>query len=270
MRARRLRRPGRPRHRWRVGHRPGDRRAVRPRGRLGDGRRPRRRPRRRRGRRHHRAGGQARFVRADVAEPDQVTAMVAAVEEEFGRLDVAVNNAGMPGTYKPFHDQHLDDWQRTLDVNLTGMFLCLQAEIPAILDVGRGAIVNVASAAGLWASPTCRPTWPASTASSASPRRGPRVRPPGHPGQRGVPRQRAHADARRLRRRRPGRAAGHGQGATRSAGWARPPRSPRPSCGCAPTRRRSSPATPWPSTAACSPPRTRRTHGLLDGAAGAS
>jgi NAD(P)-dependent dehydrogenase (short-subunit alcohol dehydrogenase family) len=95
------------------------------------------------------AGGQARFVRTDVAEPDQVTAMIAAVEEEFGRLDVAVNNAGRPGTYKPFHDQRLDDWQRTLDVNLTGTFLCLQAEIPAILDVGRGAIVNVASAAGL-------------------------------------------------------------------------------------------------------------------------
>jgi NAD(P)-dependent dehydrogenase (short-subunit alcohol dehydrogenase family) len=94
-------------------------------------------------------GGTARFVRVDVAEPDQVLAMVAAVEEEFGRLDVAVNNAGTPGTYKPFADQALDDWQRTLAVNLTGVFLSMQAEIPAMLDVGRGAIVNVASAAGL-------------------------------------------------------------------------------------------------------------------------
>jgi NAD(P)-dependent dehydrogenase (short-subunit alcohol dehydrogenase family) len=95
------------------------------------------------------AGGTARFVRTDVADPVQVTAMIDAVEEEFGRLDMAVNNAGMPGTYKALHDQRLDDWQRTLDVNLTGTFLCLQAEIPAILDVGQGAIVNVASAAGL-------------------------------------------------------------------------------------------------------------------------
>ncbi|MGZ4682070.1 MAG: SDR family NAD(P)-dependent oxidoreductase [Acidimicrobiales bacterium] len=95
------------------------------------------------------AGGQARFVRVDVAEPDQIRAMVDAVEEEFGRLDVAVNNAGTPGTYKPYADQLLDDWQHTLAVNLTGVFLSMQAEIPAMLDVGRGAIVNVSSAAGL-------------------------------------------------------------------------------------------------------------------------
>ena len=95
------------------------------------------------------SGGQARFVRVDVAEPDQIRAMVDAVEEEYGRLDVAVNNAGTPGTYKAFSDQLLDDWQRTLAVNLTGVFLSMQAEIPAMLDVGRGAIVNVSSAAGL-------------------------------------------------------------------------------------------------------------------------
>lgn len=94
-------------------------------------------------------GSRARFVKADVSDPEQVTAMVAAVEEEFGRLDVAVNNAGTSGTYKPLVEQSVEDWQRTLAVNLTGTFLCLQAEIPAILDVGRGAIVNVASAAGL-------------------------------------------------------------------------------------------------------------------------
>jgi NAD(P)-dependent dehydrogenase (short-subunit alcohol dehydrogenase family) len=94
-------------------------------------------------------GGRARSITVDVADPTRVEAMVAAIEEEFGRLDVAVNNAGTAGTYKPLIDQSLDDWQRTLAVNLTGTFLCMQAEIPAMLDVGRGAIVNVASAAGL-------------------------------------------------------------------------------------------------------------------------
>ena len=60
-----------------------------------------------------------------------------------------MNNAGTPGTYKPFAEQRLDDWQRTVDINLTGTFLCLQAELAVMAEAGRGAIVNVASAAGL-------------------------------------------------------------------------------------------------------------------------
>ena len=88
-------------------------------------------------------------VAADVADPDQVVAMVAATVEAFGRLDAAVNNAGTPGTYRSFGDQQLDDWRRTLDINLTGTFLCLQAELAVMADAGAGAIVNVASAAGL-------------------------------------------------------------------------------------------------------------------------
>jgi NAD(P)-dependent dehydrogenase (short-subunit alcohol dehydrogenase family) len=94
-------------------------------------------------------GGQAVFVRADVADPDQVSAMVATAVGAFGRLDVAVNNAGTPGTYAAFADQRIDDWQRTVAVNLTGTFLALQAEISAMLETGGGAIVNVSSAAGL-------------------------------------------------------------------------------------------------------------------------
>ena len=66
-----------------------------------------------------------------------------------GGLDAAVNNAGTPGTYKPLADQELADWQRTVDINLTGTFLCLQAELAVMGQAGRGAIVNVASAAGL-------------------------------------------------------------------------------------------------------------------------
>ena len=60
-----------------------------------------------------------------------------------------MNNAGTPGTYKPFAEQRLADWQRTVDINLTGTFLCLQAELAVMAEAGRGAIVNVASAAGL-------------------------------------------------------------------------------------------------------------------------
>ena len=95
------------------------------------------------------AGGTAFFVETDVTDAEQITAMVAAAVEEYGRLDVALNNAGMPGTYAPLEEQKLEDWERTLAVNLTSVFLSMQAEVPAMLDVGAGAIVNTASAAGL-------------------------------------------------------------------------------------------------------------------------
>ncbi len=88
-------------------------------------------------------------VAVDVADQGQVESMVAAALERFHRLDIAVNNAGSPGTYRPLAEQRLDDWRRTVDINLTGTFLCLQAELAVMADAGRGAIVNVASAAGL-------------------------------------------------------------------------------------------------------------------------
>jgi NAD(P)-dependent dehydrogenase (short-subunit alcohol dehydrogenase family) len=93
--------------------------------------------------------GEAVFVRADVTEPDQIAAIVSTAVESFGRLDVALNNAGVPGTYAALTDQDLGDWQRTIAVNLTSVFLSMQAEIPAMLESGGGAIVNTASAAGL-------------------------------------------------------------------------------------------------------------------------
>lgn len=95
-------------------------------------------------------GDAAHFVHTDVTEPADVERMVSTAVERWGGLHLAVNNAGMSGTYAKLPDQPLDDWHRTLAVNLTSMFLCLQAEIPAIQASGSsGAVVNVASAAGL-------------------------------------------------------------------------------------------------------------------------
>jgi NAD(P)-dependent dehydrogenase (short-subunit alcohol dehydrogenase family) len=94
------------------------------------------------------AGGDADFVRADVTDADDVTAMVDAAVARWGGLDCAVNNAGTTGASATTADYTLKDWNRTIALNLTGVFLCLRAEIPVMLERG-GAIVNMASGAGL-------------------------------------------------------------------------------------------------------------------------
>jgi NAD(P)-dependent dehydrogenase (short-subunit alcohol dehydrogenase family) len=94
------------------------------------------------------AGGDADFVRADVTQADEVEAMVDKAVARWGRLDCALNNAGTTGVSAPTADYTLDDWNRAIALNLTGVFLCLKYELPAMLERG-GAIVNMASGAGL-------------------------------------------------------------------------------------------------------------------------
>ena len=103
------------------------------------------------------AGGTALFVRADVAVEAEVEAAVATVLAEFGRLDAAVNCAGVAGTGAKIADTALADWNRVLDVNLTGVFLSLKHEIRAMLPNNAGTIVSIASAAGLVAVPYLSP-----------------------------------------------------------------------------------------------------------------
>ena len=95
------------------------------------------------------AGGEALASHTDVADPAQAAAMVEAALAAWGRLDCAFNNAGIEGDTAPLADCTLENWQRVIAVNLTGTFLCLRAEIPAMLRGGSGAIVNCASVAGL-------------------------------------------------------------------------------------------------------------------------
>ena len=94
------------------------------------------------------AGGDADFVRADVTQADEVEAMVDKAVARWGHLDCALNNAGTTGVSAPTADYTLDDWNRAIALNLTGVFLCLKYELPAMLERG-GAIVNMASGAGL-------------------------------------------------------------------------------------------------------------------------
>jgi len=94
-------------------------------------------------------GAEAVLVETDVADDGAVARAVATATERFGRLDYAYNNAGLSGPPNFVADMPEDQWRRTIDVMLTGVFLCMKHEIPAILAAGGGAIVNCASGAGL-------------------------------------------------------------------------------------------------------------------------
>jgi NAD(P)-dependent dehydrogenase (short-subunit alcohol dehydrogenase family) len=94
------------------------------------------------------AGGKASATRADVADPVSVEAMVKHTLEMFGRLNLAVNNAGVAPQPVPLHRIALDDWRRMIDINLSGLFYCMRHEIPAMLATRGGAIVNMASVLG--------------------------------------------------------------------------------------------------------------------------
>ena len=94
-------------------------------------------------------GGEATFVKADVSKAAEVEALMKKVVETYGRLDCAFNNAGIEGEIKPTAECSEENWDRTLAVNLKGVWLCMKYEVPVMLKQGGGAIVNTSSVAGL-------------------------------------------------------------------------------------------------------------------------
>ena len=95
------------------------------------------------------AGGDAVFVKADMAKATDVEGMVQQAVSTYGRLDCAHNNAGIEGATGKTADYQEPDWDRVIQINLTGVWLCMKYEIPQMLKQGGGAIVNTASDAGL-------------------------------------------------------------------------------------------------------------------------
>ncbi len=96
------------------------------------------------------AGGDGMFIHADVSRPGDVAALIGQAVAAYGRLDCACNNAGIEGFMEGrLHEYPEDRWDRLIDVNLKGVWLCLKHEIAQMTQQGGGAIVNTASAAGL-------------------------------------------------------------------------------------------------------------------------
>ena len=103
------------------------------------------------------AGAEGLFVRCDVSKSVDVEVMVRQVEDVYGRLDFAFNNAGVAPKAAPIADQAEEDFDRTVAINLKGVWLSMKYQIPAILKTGGGAIVNNASMGGLIAFPGLGP-----------------------------------------------------------------------------------------------------------------
>lgn len=99
------------------------------------------------------AGGQATFVRCNVAREEEVQALVAATVATYGRLDYAFNNAGIDIEKGRLSDSTETEFDAIMDVNVKGVWLCMKYQLPVMLAQGGGAIVNTASVAGLIAAP---------------------------------------------------------------------------------------------------------------------
>jgi NAD(P)-dependent dehydrogenase (short-subunit alcohol dehydrogenase family) len=103
------------------------------------------------------AGGEGIFVKTDVSKSADVEHLIKTTVDKFGRLDTAFNNAGIEGNWMAMPDIPEEEWDRVLDINLKGVWLCMKHEIPQMLKNGGGTIVNMSSVAGLMGAPNAAP-----------------------------------------------------------------------------------------------------------------
>lgn len=95
------------------------------------------------------AGGKAEFFACEVSDYNAVKALIDLIKKAYNRLDIAINNAGIPGTTARTHDYPVNDFERVLKVNTSGVFYGMKTQIPLMLAQGHGVIINTASIAGL-------------------------------------------------------------------------------------------------------------------------
>lgn len=93
-------------------------------------------------------GGQGIYVHADVSSLDEVDALFDTLTKTYGRLDFACNNAGIEGAQAKTGDCTLENWRRTIGINLDGVFYCMRRELELMVPAGHGSIINMSSIAG--------------------------------------------------------------------------------------------------------------------------
>lgn len=95
------------------------------------------------------AGSEVLAIACDVSKPKEVEAAVAQAVKTFGRIDCAFNNAGVENKAAPLHEIDLEEWDRILNINLRGTFICMKHEIAQMVRQGGGVVVNTSSGAGI-------------------------------------------------------------------------------------------------------------------------
>lgn len=95
------------------------------------------------------AGAEVLTITCDVSKPEEVQAAVAQAVKTFGRIDCAFNNAGVENKATPLHEIELQEWDRILNINLRGTFVCMKHEIAQMMRQGGGVVVNTSSGAGI-------------------------------------------------------------------------------------------------------------------------
>jgi NAD(P)-dependent dehydrogenase (short-subunit alcohol dehydrogenase family) len=93
-------------------------------------------------------GGKASFFKTDVSKPEEMEALVNYAIKTYGKLDVAVNNAGIGGELNPVADMSIEGWQKVISINLSSLFYGMKYQIQAMLKSGGGSIVNISSILG--------------------------------------------------------------------------------------------------------------------------
>jgi NAD(P)-dependent dehydrogenase (short-subunit alcohol dehydrogenase family) len=94
------------------------------------------------------SGGQALFVKSDASKAADHERLVKEAISAYGRLDIAVNNAGIGGASAPTGEYPADSWQKVIDINLTGVFYGMKYQLPEMVKAGSGSIINIASILG--------------------------------------------------------------------------------------------------------------------------